>query len=404
MLSVLRNRTYRNLFAAQVVALLGTGLATVALSLLAFDLAGAQAGVVLGTALTIKMVAYVGLAPVAAAFAEQLDRRQMLILLDLVRAAAALCLPFVDAIWQVYVLIFLLQAASAGFTPAFQATIPDILTDERDYTNALSLSRLAYDLENLVSPALAAALLILVSFDTLFWGTATGFVASALLIGALSLPSPKPTRRRGIWDRTARGIRIYVSLPRLRGLLALTLSAAMLSGMVLVNTVVLIRSTLGLGETMVALALGCFGAGSMLAALSLPRLLEHRSDRMVMMACTLLAVAACLALAGLAALGDLSPGVLLAGWGVLGIAYSGVMTPVGRLLRRSAPPEDRPALFAAQFTLSHACWLLAYPLNGFLMARFGPAPSFLALSLICAGSLLTASRLWPSRAMNEQSD
>ena len=71
-------------------------------------------------------------------------------------------------IWQVYVLIFILQSASAGFTPAFQATIPDVLTDERDYTKALSLSRLAYDLESLMSPMLAAALLLLVSFD-IFW-------------------------------------------------------------------------------------------------------------------------------------------------------------------------------------------------------------------------------------------
>ncbi|MDP5215841.1 MFS transporter [Ruegeria sp. 2205SS24-7] len=401
MLSVLRHRTYRNLFAAQVVALLGTGLATVALSLLAFDLAGEQAGVVLGTALTIKMLAYVGLAPVAAAFATQLDRRKMLIVLDLVRAGAALCLPFVDAIWQIYALIFVLQAASAGFTPAFQATIPDVLPEERDYTNALSLSRLAYDLENLASPTLAAALLVVVSFDTLFWGTTIGFLASALLIGALTLPSPKPSLRRGIWERTTRGIRLYLSLPRLRGLLALSLSAAMVSGMVLVNTVVLIRSTLGLGETMVPLTLGSFGAGSMAAALVLPRLLERRSDRAVMMGCTLLAVVTCLGLGSIAALTGLTPMILLSGWCLIGIGYSGVMTPVGRLLRRSAPPEDRPALFAAQFTLSHACWLLAYPLTGWLLARFGPAPSFLALGVICALSLLAARRLWPPNAAKD---
>ena len=59
MLSVLRDRTYRHLFAAQVIALVGTGLATVALGLLAYDIAGADAGSVLGTALAIKMVAYV---------------------------------------------------------------------------------------------------------------------------------------------------------------------------------------------------------------------------------------------------------------------------------------------------------------------------------------------------------
>ena len=50
MLSVLNNRTYRHLFTAQVIALVGTGLMTVALGLLAYELAGADAGAVLGTA------------------------------------------------------------------------------------------------------------------------------------------------------------------------------------------------------------------------------------------------------------------------------------------------------------------------------------------------------------------
>jgi len=124
MLSVLNNRTYRHLFTAQVIALVGTGLMTVALGLLAYELAGADAGAVLGTALAIKMLAYAGVAPVAQAFADRLPRRSLLVALDLVRAAVALCLPFVTEVWQIYLLIFVLQAASAGFTPTFQATIP----------------------------------------------------------------------------------------------------------------------------------------------------------------------------------------------------------------------------------------------------------------------------------------
>ena len=54
MITVLRNGTYRALFFAQVIALVGTGLLTVALGLLAFEIAGDAAGSVLGTALTIK--------------------------------------------------------------------------------------------------------------------------------------------------------------------------------------------------------------------------------------------------------------------------------------------------------------------------------------------------------------
>ena len=168
MLGVLRQRTYRHLFAAQALSLIGTGLATVALGLLAYELAGAEAGAVLGTALAIKMAAYVGIAPVATAFAAHVPRRTLLVSLDLVRASIALALPFVSEIWQIYVLIFLLQSASAAFTPTFQATIPDILEYETVFAQALSYSRLTYDLESLVSPLLVGLLLSVVTFHWLF--------------------------------------------------------------------------------------------------------------------------------------------------------------------------------------------------------------------------------------------
>ncbi len=395
MFSILQNRTYRHLLAAQVVALTGTGLATIALGLLAYDLAGDAAGLVLGTALTIKMVAYVVVAPLAAAIAEQIDRRRMLVVLDLVRAAVALCLPFVSEIWQVYVLIFVLQSASAGFTPTFQATIPDVLTDERDYTRALSLSRLAYDLESLLSPMLAALLLLFVSFDTLFLGTGLGFVASALLVVSVILPSPKPSGRTGIYDRTTRGIRLYLSTTRLRGLLALSWCAAALSSMVIVNTVVLVRSDLRLSESAVAIALAGFGGGSMLAAFALPPLLDRFPDRRVMLSGSTIATSTMAAAAFVSMSDLLSLPALTALWAIAGFGYSMTLTPSGRLLTRSAGPEDRPALFAAQFTLSHACWLVLYPLAGWLMTRYGATTALTGMTCAAVLGLTTALMIWP---------
>ena len=393
-----QNHDYARLFAAQVVALVGSGLLTVALGLLAFDLAGGRAGVVLGTAYTIKMVAYVGLSPVAQAVALRLPRKVVLIGADIIRAAVALCLPFVNDLWQVYGLIFVLQAASATFTPAYQAALPDVLPEERDYTRALSLSRMAYDLENLTSPALAGLLLTVMSYHWLFMGTVAGFVGSALLVTAAVIPALNSTAAaRPFRERLSRGLRIYLATPRLRALLGLNLAAASVGAFVLVNTVVLVRGDYGAGETGLAIAMAAFGTGSMAAALILPRLLDHLSDRRVMMAGAGGLIAMAL-LMGAILWRDGLPGwgVFLLVWGMIGFLYSTILTPSGRLLRRSAHAEDRPAVFAAQFALSHACWLLTYPLAGWAGQAIGMGPALLLLAGVAMVGLVAAGRLWPA--------
>lgn len=397
MLSVLKNRTYRHLFLAQVIALLGTGLATVALGLQAFEFADGNAGAVLGTALAIKMIAYVVVAPVATAFTEQLPRRAMLVTLDLIRAGVAVCLPFITGVWQAYLLIFVLQAASAAFTPTFQATIPDVLPDEDDYTNALSLSRLAYDLEKVGSPLLAAALLMLMNYHNLYLGTVVGFLASASLVVSVLLPDPKPAEPRSIYERTTRGIRLYLTVPRLKGLFALNLAVAAGGSMVFVNTVVLVQSVLALGERYTAIALAAFGLGSMLAALLLPRLLKKADDRRTMLAGTVVLVAALV----VGMLTTSYAGIVVV-WAVIGIGYSLVLTPSGRILRRSASPEDRPALFAAQFALSHGCWLITYPLAGWLGATAGLTATYAALAVLTGFGAVLAAWLWPAAEEDER--
>jgi MFS family permease len=396
MLAVLANRAYRHLFLAQVIALVGTGLATVALGLLAFQIAGDDAGAVLGTALAIKMIAYVVLSPMAGALAEVLPRKRMLVTLDLVRAAVACLLPFVTEAWQIYVLIFVLQSASAAFTPTFQATIPDVLPDEAQYTRALSLSRLAYDLENLLSPVLAAVLLTAISFQLLFAGTVIGFLVSAMLVVSVSLPAPAPRKRRNFFERTTRGLRAYFATPRLRGLFAISLAVAAAGSMVIVNTIVFVQARFGLGQQEVAWAMAAFGGGSMAAALLLPRLLDRLPDRPVMLSGVVVLPV------GLVLTSAITGYVALLGlWIVMGFAYAFAQTPSGRLLRRSSHADNRPALFAAHFAASHACWLLAYPLAGWIGARFGLQAAALVLAAIASAGVVAALVAWPRTDTDE---
>ncbi|MFF5035569.1 MFS transporter [Nocardia salmonicida] len=395
--SLFANRDYMRLFTAQMTALFGTGLTTVALGLLAYELAGADAGAVLGTALTIKMAVYVTVAPIVAAYADRFPRRLFLVSLNMIRGGVVLALPFIDQIWQIYVLIAVLQTASAAFTPTYQAVIPDILPDERDYTRALSAAQLAATMETLLSPMLAAAALTLISFHWLFVGTAIGFVVSAALVISTRIPNAGATTQGSFRERIAVGMRIFAATPRLRGLLGLNLAVAAAGSVIMVNTVNYVRDTLGGTQTGVAILLAANGFGTMVIALSLPRVLDRIGARPVMLsgAATLIfGLSSAIALST-ATGGQWRWGAAIAVWAVIGAGTAAVLTPTGQILRRSSQPADRAALFAAQFSLSHLAWLLTYPIAGWLTSAAGFTTTWVVLVVLAAGGTTVALRAWP---------
>lgn len=398
MLRVLRDTVYARLFSAQVVALLGTGLLTVALGLLAFDIAGDAAGSVLGTALTIKMVAYVGVAPLIAALVDRLPRKAVLITADAVRLVIALLLPAVSETWQIYVLVFVLQSASATFTPAFQSQIPAVLPDPKDYTRALSLSRLAYDLEALLSPLIAGALLTVISFHDLFAGTAIGFALSALLV----LSTPLPRAEDGLpatsfWQRLPAGAAVFARTPTLRFLLLTNMVVAAGTAIVLVNSVVYARAVFALDDAALALALACYGIGSLVTALSIPGIVERLGVIRTMSIGAAVIVAGLLAaviVTGIAAAGGAGWSALLGTWVLLGIGTSLVNTPSSRLLADASTPANRTLVYTAQFALSHACFLLTYPIAGWLgaVSLIGAAGALLGIALAAATAAIAFAR------------
>ena len=344
------------------------------------------------------MVAYVTVSPLVTAWTRGISRKRLLIVLDLTRALAVISIAFVTEIWQIYVLIFLLNASSAGFTPTFQAVIPDVLEDEDTYTEALSLSRLAYELEGLASPAIAAALLGVVSYSGLFAGNAVAFLISASLVLSTTIPQPRiaPKMEQAL-RKVTHGIRLYLSIPRLRGLFALNLAAAAASAMVIVNTVIYVKGDFGLGDSEVAWGLGAAGAGSMVVAMILPKLLRRVGDRSLMLGGgVMLAVG----LIEASLVGSLVSLILC--WFFLGCGLALVQTPAGRLIQRSAHSDERPSLFAAQFSLSHFCWLFTYPIAGVVGGAVGLPAVALILAALAGLATVLAWMLWRPSAPRQR--
>lgn len=376
------NRDYVRLFVAQVTSLLGSGLSSVCLALLAYELADSDASVVLSIAFALKMIAYIVLAPIFAVLSQRWSKKKALIILDLIRAMLFVALPFANQVWHVYVLMFAINACSAAFTPLYQATLPSVLPVREHYTKALSFSRIAYDLEQIVSPVLSAILLTILSFRQLFWIDAMTFVLSAILILVSFIPSvekeiskTETLKFRSLYN----GLSAYLAHPSLRLLWCAYLAVASASAMVIVNTVVYVHDVLLGGDSETALALFTVGLGSMVVALVLPKLVRINKPQRYHLHGLLLISAAFY-------LGTWLPGWI--GFVVLcfslGVGMSCIQTTSGLIINDVSEGEETSQYFAAHFSLTHFWWLLTYLTAGLSASRFGLEGAYWVMLTISA--------------------
>ena len=210
----------------------------------------------------------------AGVIADRVSRKQILIAADLVRFGLLALFPFVTTVWQVYVLIFAINAVTAFFTPTFEATIPEVVGGEH-YVKALSLSRVAVDVEAVAAPALAALLVALFGVRWVFWFDAFSYLVSALLVLLASVPfaarEQTPLSLRSFLSEVTRGTRILLREPSLRQALTLSFAEATAGAAAIVATVTYVRDVLGRGETSFALVMAGLGLGSSLTAIILGR-------------------------------------------------------------------------------------------------------------------------------------
>jgi MFS family permease len=386
--SVNRYSDYNLLFSSYTLALLGTGIAVVGISLLSFDLTGDEAGAALGVALAIKTGTHFVVAPFAAALVGHIPKKPLMIGLFVFGAATILTLPFVSEIWQLYLLIVAFTAATAVFVPTYQALVPHVLPDLVAYYRALTKARIAHELDYFASPLLAAAILLLVDHDGLFVAAALLILASAALLSRADLPAIQRTTKAQIWSETKRGFRLFSENPKLRFLIPLNFALAVVAAEVLVNTVVLVQGLFDLDERATTFALAAFGLGVVVGAVAMLPLLRHVKAQTVMIA------GAASTVVGLVAGTQIGSFMsLLVMWSLLGAGYGLAMTPGSIVLRTYGLAEDRPLLYATNFSLTNASLLIAFPLAGWIGTTFHLKSGLMLLAAIAGLSTIAAFRL-----------
>lgn len=139
--AILRNnRNFRLLFLGQTISQLGDWFNSVAVFALLLDLTGSATAVAWLMIVQFLPMAIVG--PIAGVVVDRVDRRRLMIAMDLVRGVVVLGLLLVrtrEQVWLAYVVTALTVTGSAFFEPARTATIPNVTSKEELMpANALS--------------------------------------------------------------------------------------------------------------------------------------------------------------------------------------------------------------------------------------------------------------------------
>lgn len=376
----LRNPIFARLYTAQTTNLLGDALTWLGLALLAFEVAGKDSAVVLSGALTLRVTAFVLLSPFAGVLADRLDRKTILVTTHLVRMGIVSLLPFVNAVWQIYAIVFALNVFNAFFTPTYQATIP-LVTGQEDYSQAIALSSATFQLLGVLGPGIAGVIAAFVGARQVFFLDAFTFLVAAILIVTLPgrLRVEQSTEQARSSGRTWQDIRLGTTRlfadNYLRYALAMQLVASVTGAQILVNTVGYVQGALKLGSVQYGWVMGAFGIGATVAAAAAGLLGQRWArTRIIMLGAALITIA-------LLPASYVRLSVLLVLWLVAGAGQTFVNVSAQTLIADRTPTEFQGRVYGAQFAWSHFWWLFSYPLAGWLGSRQEDA-SFLYGSLI----------------------
>ncbi|CAN5485190.1 MFS transporter [soil metagenome] len=383
----LKNSVFARLYFAETISLIGDAFTWVGLALLAYQFGRERSAVILALALTLRVAAFIIFSPFAGVLADKVDRKKILYITHFFRMAIVACLPFINAEWQIYVLVFLLNVFNAFFTPTYHSVIPQVVNKDI-YRQAVGLSTATNQVFGILGPGLAGIMAIWFGARQIFFVDAASFIIAGILI--LTLPgslmrrpavSESKSKKLSTWQDILKGARLLFGNKLIRFALSIEFVSAIAGAQILVNTIGHVKSGLHLNDQHYGWVMAAFGIGAAIAAFVSGAIDKSRSRK------TSLIIGALML--GLAITGTnyVSFGMMLALWVVAGLGQSLAEIPSETLIGENIPAAEQGKVYGSHFAFSHLWWAIAYPIAGFLGSRF-PTTNFLY------GGLMTISLLF----------
>ncbi|UED85566.1 MFS transporter [Streptomyces profundus] len=275
-------RPFNTLWAATAVSNVGDGIVKAAAPLLVASVTASPA--LIGWAVFVQQLPWLLFSLVSGVYVDRLDRRRLIVVINLLRGAVIGGLAL--AVWGdavnvpvIYVAGFLLGTCETLGDNASAAMIPATVRSEDLPRANARMQVVFYVIDQFSAPPLGAALFV-VAAALPFGVNAVTFALAALLISTLrdngEAPAREPAReRRRVRGEIAEGVRWLWNQPTIR-MISVTLALMNITLLAGFSVLVLYaRERLGLGEIGYGLLLSASAAGGLLGALCAVRLTER---------------------------------------------------------------------------------------------------------------------------------
>ncbi|MDM5249181.1 MFS transporter [Lysinibacillus sp. G4S2] len=272
------NRNFGVLVICQVITLFGSSILRFALSLYILDLTGSAK--IFGLILAISTIPTIFLAPIGGAIADRINRRNLLVILDVISSvivgglAIFLFTSESSNIVMIGIVMTLLMIVSAFYQPTVQASIP-VLVKQDKLLEANGIVSGVSSITNFAGPVLGGLLYSIAGIEMIVIITCISFFLSAVIELFIKIPFEKREQPYGAVKTTLLDIKEGVSYivkenPFISKVILIAASLNLfITPLFLVGIPYIIKITLGMSDSLFGLTQGGISLSMIFAAVAI---------------------------------------------------------------------------------------------------------------------------------------
>jgi DHA3 family macrolide efflux protein-like MFS transporter len=371
---VLKDRNFLCLWIAQIVSNFGDRLTQMALVALVYQRTPGSA-IALAKLISFTIIPVFLIGPIAGAWVDRLNKKNVMVISDLLRGLLILAIPFFIMLHQillVYLAVFLAFSLSRFFIPSRMAIIPDIVSKDKLLV-ANTLADTTHMLGNVMG-LVVAGILVNIKFIGAIGGfyidAATFFVSAALITMIVQRSFVKNVREdlKVTKEALTRSIRKSIFAEIKDGIMYLKKYNQMhfivyvffilMAGLGAISCVVIVFIQESFGTATLDLGLiGMFLVGGLLLGTLLYGRLGQKAEKPIAILVSFIATGMSVVL--FAFFVRKYPNIIVSGFlaGLMGMAASPIMVSVNTMTHETMPEEARGRTFSSLEAVIHLAFL-----------------------------------------------